>query len=371
VCTLALEARGGDPAYAWGLALELLDALPLHIGPPHPAERARALLFGESARPRKAAPVAVAPDATLEELVVAVIDGCLRQITGNVEAAALGVDPEGVHQLRVGVRRLRSALAFFAPVLPERQRAMLRETLRPLAGALGPARDLDVFAVEWLGPALRARPGDEALLRFDARVRGLRAEQAEHVRKALDSKQFPRLVFEIRRWMARRAWREQPLSAASAALFGPARDFAARRLESRHKKTRKALRTVDGATAEQRHELRIATKKLRYATEFTASLFPGKRARRYLRRLEALQDALGVANDATVAERLAGEIAAQHGGGSEALRAAGFLAGWAAHAAHERIETLPSLAKRFDAAGRFWPKPPKAPAQRSEPEENR
>jgi CHAD domain-containing protein len=358
VCTLALDSRAGDPAYAWQLALELLDALPLRTVAPHPAERARELLFGEAARPRKAEAVEVAPDATLEALVVAVIDGCLRQMTANVEAAALGADPEGVHQMRVGVRRLRSALAFFRPVLPPRQIASLRETLRPLAAVLGPARDLDVFAVEWLAPALRAHPDDAALQRLDAHVRSLRAEQGDRVRKLLESPAFPRIVFEIRRWLARRAWREQPLSAASAALFGPARDFAAKRLERRYRKTRTALRRLADATPAERHELRIAAKKLRYATEFTASLFPEKKVRRSLRRLEALQDALGVANDATVAERIAGELAAA-AGGADAPRAAGFLAGWAAHAAHEQIEALPRLAERLADAGRFWPRPAK------------
>ena len=149
-----------------------------------------------------------------------------------------------MHQLRVGVRRLRSALAFFGPVLPERQRAALREPLRWLGSALGPARDLDVFAAEWLAPALVARAEDAALARFDDEVRAQRNASYEQVRAALRSERFPRLVLEIRRWLARCAWREQPLSAASASLFLPARDFAALRLERRHRKARKRARVL-------------------------------------------------------------------------------------------------------------------------------
>jgi inorganic triphosphatase YgiF len=365
VCTLALDSRAGDPAYVVQLALELLDALPLRPSAPHPAEQARDLLFGESARPRKAEPVAVASDATLEEWIATVVESCLRQIAGNQEAAILGVDPEGVHQLRVGVRRLRSALAFFAPALPARQVALLRGALRPLAAALGPARDLDVFALEWLAPALRARPGDTELARFDDAVRALRAEEAVRVRRALESEAFPRVVLEIRRWLAQRAWREQPVSAQSAALFQTARDFAAQRLDRRHRKLRKRLRRAAEATPAERHEIRIAAKKLRYAAEFSASLFPGRKVRRHLRRLEALQDALGVANDAAVAERLAADVAARIGGDAAPLRAAGFVTGWAAHAAHEQVEALPALAERFAAAGRFWPRPADPPRLRA------
>jgi CHAD domain-containing protein len=357
VCSLALDTRAGDPAYVVQLALELLDALPLRADVQHPAASARAMLLGESARPRKAEPVEVAADATLEALLVACVDACLRQIVANEAPAALGADSEGVHQMRVGLRRLRSLLSFFAPVLPARQRSGLRSLLRPLASALGPARDLDVFAEEWLAPALAARPDDAGLATLDAHVRVLRKEQAEVVRHALESVHFPRLVLEIRHWVASHAWREQVLSADSAALFAPARDFAARRLERRHRKTRRALRGVGNASAAQRHALRIEAKQLRYAAELTASLFSGRRARRYVRRLAALQDALGVANDAVVAERLAFEIA---GPDPAAQRAAGFVTGWAAHAAHAEIERLAGLAERFADASRFWPRP--APA---------
>lgn len=356
VCSLALTARAGDPGYPAQLALELLEALPLRPAAAHPAERACGLLLGDGARPHRADAVEVSPDATLEELIVAVVSGCLRQIGDNEDAAVLGVDPEGVHQLRVGLRRLRSALAFFGPVLPARQQLALREPLVWLGAALGPARDLDVFAGEWLAPALCARAGDAALARFDDEVRTQRAAHYEQVREALRSGRYPRLLLEVRRWLARGAWRDQPLSAASASLFLPARDYAALRLERRHRKARKFARNLAAAPPERRHQLRIQLKKLRYAAEFTSSLFPGKKANRYARRLAVLQDAMGVANDALVAERVAGQLAEKLGAGPDLLRAAGFLAGWAAHAANHEIGALPGLWERFESVGRFWPK---------------
>ena len=258
VCTLALTARAGDPGYPAQLALELLEALPLRPAAAHPAERARGLLLGDGARPRKADAVEVSPDATLEDLLVYVVSSCLRQIGDNETAAVLGVDPEGVHQLRIGARRLRSALAFFGPVLPERQRIALRE---PLA---------------WIGGAL-----------------------------------------------------------------GPAHDYAALRLERRHRKARKLASHLATAPPERRHQLRIQLKKLRHAAEFTSSLFSAKKAHRYERRL---------------AERVAGQLAEKLGASAELLRAAGFLAGWAAHAAERESRALPELWERFEAVGRFWPK---------------
>jgi len=356
VCRLALTARAGDPGYPEQFALELLEALPLRPAAAHPAERACELLLGDGARPRKAETVDVASEATLEDLLVAVISGCLRQIGDNEAAAVLGADPEGVHQLRVGVRRLRSALSFFGPVLPERQRTAFRESLLWLGRALGPARDLDVFASEWLAPALGARVGDAVLARFDDEVRMQRAAHYGQVREALHSDRYPRLLLEVRRWLARSAWRDQPLSATSASLFLPARDYASTRLERRHRKARKLARLVVTETPELRHQLRIQLKKLRYAAEFTQDLFPEKKARRYARRLAALQDALGVANDAVVAERVATLLAERLGASSDLLRTAGFLSGWAAHAAEREIAALPRLWERFETVGRFWPK---------------
>ena len=356
VCTLALTAQRGDPGYPAQLALELLDALPLRTSAAHPAERARGLLLGDGARPHKAEAVAVAPDATLEDLLVAVVSSCLRQIGENEAAAVLGVDPEGVHQMRVGMRRLRSALKFFAPVLPERQRNALRESLAWLGTSLGPARDLDVFAAEWLAPALAARADDAALARFDDEVRAQRIARYQQVRDALQSARFPRLVLEIRRWLARSAWRDQALSAASASLFLPARDFASLRLGRWHRKARKLARHLETAPPEARHQLRVRLKELRYASEFVAGLFPGKKAQRYARRLAAPQDALGVLNDAAVAERVAGELADRLGASPDLLRAAGFVSGWAAHAADCEAAALSRCWKRFEDVGRFWPK---------------
>jgi len=249
ICTLALTARAGDPGYPAQLALELLEAVPLRADAAHPAERARGLLLGDGARPRKADAVEVSPDATLEDLLVAVVSSCLRQIGDNGAAAVLGVDPEGVHQLRVGARRLRSTLAFFGPVLPERQRMALREPLVWLGAALG--------------PALCARPGDVVLTHLDDEVRTQRAAHHEQVREALHSDRYPRLLLEVRRWLARCAWRDHPLSAASASLFLPARDYAALRLERRHRKARKLARHLATAPPERRHQLRIQLKKLR------------------------------------------------------------------------------------------------------------
>jgi inorganic triphosphatase YgiF len=356
VCDLELASRGDDAGHPWRLALELLEDVRLRPMTRSLAERGYERVSGRGPATHKAAPIEVAPGAALEELLAAVAESCASQVVANEPAAFVGSDPEGVHQMRVGARRLRSALAFFAPVLPERQRDPLRDELRWLAAELGQARDLDVFVGELLEPLAALRPEDRALAALRDAAQEARATAHHRVRDALGSSRYPRTVFELGAWLARRSWREQALSESSALLFMPARGFASPLLERRHKRARKLGRRLGEASPEERHRLRIRLKKLRYAAEFARGLWPGKRAERYARRLGRLQDVLGRLNDGVTAERLVGETLARLPGEVpvDVARAAGFAAGFSAHAAQVEIAALPRRWKRFEEAGSFW-----------------
>lgn len=350
ICDVEIAGRGGRPHR---LAVELLDDVRLRPLSRSIAERAVERIAGRGPATHKARAVEAPPAALLDELLAAVAESGLAQLVENEAAAALGLDPEGVHQMRVGARRLRSAMGFFAPVLPERAREALRAELRWLAGELGPARDLDVFAIEGLDPLLAVRPGDEALARLRAAAEDARAAAHARVRDALAGPRWPRLALEAGGWIARRAWREQALGPDSARLFLPAQAFAAPVLEQRHRRARKLGRRLPEASPADRHRLRIRLKKLRYAAEFAACLHPGRRAERYAKRLARLQDALGHLNDVANAER---QLAILLGPAppADAPHAAGFVEGWLAHSAHVEAARLAALWERFEAAPRFW-----------------
>ena len=356
VCELVLAHRAGDPGHPHQLALELLESVALRPCALGLAERGYAQLAGKPPAARKAARGRSSPDTTLEALLVAVVEACLEQVVANEPAAMACLDPEGVHQLRVGLRRLRSALAFFGSVVPAAQRDALRSELRWLGGELGPARDLDVFVDELLPSLFAARPDDASLERLREAAESARAERHARVRDALGSTRYARLVLVVGRWLARRAWREQPTSERSAALFQPARTWAAALLERRHRKARKLGRHLAAASPAERHRLRIRLKKLRYAAEFSRGLFGLRKADRYARRLANLQDALGRMNDAASGERLLAELMARTGD-EEVLRAGGFAAGWIAHALHREEHDLAALWERFEDVARFWPRP--------------
>jgi inorganic triphosphatase YgiF len=354
-----LELVRGEPAVLFELALELLERAPLRPATLGKAERGFALLTGEAAAPSKARALQVAPDVTLDQLLAAAFGEGLRQVSANAAPAERGVDPEGVHQLRVGARRLRSLLSLFREALPAEPAALLREELRWLGRALGPARDLDVFLAELVGPRLERRPDDGGMKRLRDEARAARDEAYRAVRETLASRRFARLLLALGRFTVARGWREQPLTEASARLFFPGVDAGRPLLDRRWKKARRrarVLRAEAPAPAAALHELRIECKKLRYASEFLAPLYPGKAAARFAKRLARLQDRLGHLNDAATAEELTAALLARMGAeaGPAHHHAAGFLVGHAAHAAEQRLEGLPRDWERLEKVGAFW-----------------
>jgi inorganic triphosphatase YgiF len=356
ICELELELRQGDPARLYDLALALLDSAALRPGTQTKADLGYALLTGVRPGPRKAGPIVCEGAPDLEALIEAVVRSCLDQIASNALPAWDGEDPEGVHQMRVGVRRLRSALSVFKRVLPALHLERLRGELKWLGGELGQARDLDVFTEEFLEPIFRVRCQDPALKRLRDEAQTMRREAQDRVREAIRSPRYTRLMLDLGRWLARAEWRDQPLSASSALLFQPAEGFAQKLLAKQRRRARRLGRDLANAPIETKHALRIQLKKLRYASEFFRGLFPARDARRYISRLSKLQDSLGHLNDVATAERqlsrilehLAGEKTAEH------ERAAGFVEGWAARDADRGDRRLLKLWSDFEDVRPFW-----------------
>ena len=107
----------------------------------------------------------------------------------------------------------------------------------------------------------------------------------------------------------------------------------------------------------ERHQLRIALKKLRYAAEFFGSLYPRKRTDKYIEALKRLQDDLGHLNDVSVAERLVGDLLGQSAANARrgALqRAAGLVLGWYAHGAHAVEKETVRKWMSFTEQKPFW-----------------
>jgi inorganic triphosphatase YgiF len=356
ICELELELVRGEPAALFDLALELLESVGLRPAVWDKAERGFALLTGSPPGANAALKPALSPDCALDDALAEIFSACARQIAVHEASAREGADPEGVHQMRVGVRRLRSALGLFSAVLPGEPVDSFDVELRWLADALGEARDLDVFIGETLAPLAAARPDDEALKRLCDVARELRDVRQSELRQALDSPRLARLLLRLGRWTATRGWREQDLSADSARLFAPARELAGELLTRRHRKVRRLGAQLESLSPAEKHRLRIQVKRLRYAAEFFAGLYPHAKTRRAIRRLARLQDVLGHLNDQATADTLLDRLLARLGreAGPAHQRAAGLVSGWTERGAEEAVVTLERCWARVERTRPFW-----------------
>jgi len=348
---IELELEAGDPTRLYELAYALAADVPLAPQPLTKAERGYALRHPRTAKPLRAEEAALEADASAAEAFAAIIRACLAQIEGNAVGMVTKSDPEWLHQMRIGVRRLRACLALARKTMAPARVEPLRMELRWLAQALGRARDDDVFTHETL-PAVAAAIGRNgnpgalkpALRALAAKAAARRGEARSAAIAAVGSARFLRLI------LAAAALAASPLigSPDPTALGAPARDVARPLLKRRHRALLALGSDLPHALPETRHAARLAAKKLRYATEFFAPLFAKKRTRAYRRALAALQDELGAWNDAAVATRLAGELA------GAASPAAAAFSGWAAAQGSARSAALDESWQAFAGAKPFW-----------------
>jgi inorganic triphosphatase YgiF len=331
ISEVELELRHGRAAAVYELARALNAAVPLRLETESKAARGFALLADIVTPGVKASKLQLAPDTTIDTCFHQICTACLGHWTANQPAALDGRDPEGVHQMRVGLRRLRSAVPLFRHVLPEADADWLKAECGWLAASLGDARNWDVFIAELLAPVRQARPDDPALSALAEVAERERVLGYEVAREAIRSPRHTDLVLRLSAWLDGRGWREGTDAEAMGALDAPVRALASRLLHKQRKRALKRGRKFETLSAAERHRVRIALKRVRYSVEFFASLYPGRRLETFLEKLRALQDDLGHLNDVATAQTMLNSIQAKAPRGRAGLdlqRAAGLVLGW-------------------------------------------
>ncbi|HUC11113.1 MAG TPA: CYTH and CHAD domain-containing protein, partial [Stellaceae bacterium] len=302
VSEVELELKEGDPAALYDLALDLLETAPLRIALSSKAERGYRLFEGADGVPSPPAsePLVLAPDMTIEDALQRVGRACLGHMLRS-EPAALAGKLEGVHQMRVAMRRLRSLLSAVKKMLPEAERRWVSDQIAALTGTLGPARNLDVFATELLPPARDEAPDQPGWDELSRASEDARTAAHGRVADAIRSPQHTAVLLRLLRWFETRGWRQGRNGDPDEALSVTIGDVAPAVLDRRRKKVRQRSRHFRQLPARRRHRLRIAVKKLRYTIELLDSLYVERDARPFIKRLKRVQDDLGHANDVRVA----------------------------------------------------------------------
>ncbi len=280
----------------------------------------------------KAGRLELTKKANVDDAIAAIFKACLDHWTANAVTVLRGRDPEGVHQMRVGLRRTRSAISDFKRIIPAAQLVWIRRETSWLVTSLGMARDWDVFLTELLAPVLAVRRRDRSLRLLQMGAERARKLGYGQARSAVQSPRYASLVARMRSWLSEQDWSEAR-RADHELLAEPAKRMAARLLARRHRSVLKRGGEFTDLTPVERHKLRIALKKLRYTAEFFGSLFPGKRQDSFLNALAKMQDSLGHLNDVVVAEHLLQNLSEPRINRRELSIGIGIVIGWHEHGA--------------------------------------
>jgi triphosphatase len=351
---IELELKHGSPAALYDLASRLSELGSVRPTIHSKADRGFELAFDAPPRVRRLSPPLVRPDMSVDQAFTAILQSALAQLLVNEPAAEDGRNPEGIHQFRVALRRLRSALTLLHSLAPSATLETLRADARWLASNLSGARSWDVFLSETL---VEVANGCDGLQGFDA-VRAL-AEQARAasyamVRQTLATPRSGRFQLALGAWIEQRGWRHDVSSDNLAALAAPVLAFANAALIKRHDKVLKRGRHFKRLPIAARHDLRLAAKKLRYTADFFLPLFDQQAsAKRYARRLSRLQDRLGRYNDAAGTRQLMAQLPLD-AMSADSRQALGAVLGWQACWLRYGENDLRAAWREFRDAPRPW-----------------
>ena len=356
ISEIELELKSGDPAAIYDIALHLLKVAPLRIETRSKSERGYRLVDKDdgSASAVYAAPATLDGSMTVESALQSIGRSCIGHLRGN-EPAALSGQAEGVHQIWVAVRRLRAALSAVKPIIPAEHYNWAQGELKWLAGELGPARNWDVFVANLLEPSEKVLSAATDLNRLAQAAELQRQAAYARAKEAIESPRYTTMMLKFAQWFEAQGWHDQPISKEAALLFATIGEVAPGLIERRWRQARKRSRHFGKLAPEQRHELRIALKKLRYTIEFLRDLFGKDEVKALEKRLKPLQEDLGHMNDLRTAHDLVANISSIGEGGNEVIRAGGIVLGWYNRALSDRKSKLRKDVRRLRRAKPFWP----------------
>ncbi|OKH88284.1 CYTH and CHAD domain-containing protein [Thalassospira sp. TSL5-1] len=355
ISEVELELKEGHPATLFDLALELQRTVPLYLSLRSKASRGRALYFNEQPSFYKAVPVGLHAGMSAEEAFRAVIAQGLTMILGNEICVRQDLHPEGCHQMRIGMRRLRVAFSLFRHNLPSGEAVLIRRLLKICTKGLDALRDWDVFLDETL-PAIEMRFPDRDENGPNAELR----KAAEHQRALalktanamLDSPDYQQLCLLLGAWSSYSRWASGASATQMRAMSAPVGELAEPLLEKARKRIGKRGCKVTELSIAGLHAWRLDVKQMRYACDFFYEIYSGKSVRKFRNNLAELQDILGQLNDAAVAENRLAVL--QSTLSKQGMVGVGRLAGWYGARADYRLQGIAEAWKAFDKQKPFW-----------------
>lgn len=301
-CELELEIIAGPTHALFDLALSMAVKTRLWPSSQSKADRGFALLANQPPSPIKAESRLSLVGLSVGQALSAIVKESLGQILHNGALIVQDREVEAVHQFRVALRRLRSALGLFKPVVGPvvRDEAFfdIRSRLRAVGQIMGRARDLDVLIAR-----IETLSGSSSRLR-DALMED-RSAAYDEVCRVLNSQDYCQLILKLMAWAECGNWRQDPWP-QSGLRDQPSVNFADQALKRLRRKLKRDGEGLAQLSAAAQHRVRIRAKNLRYGMELFSSLYPDRSSdqRRLIGAIKQVQDRLGTMNDRSVGEAL-------------------------------------------------------------------
>lgn len=304
--------------------------------------------------PRNAKSVALTRAQTAETAARDVLRECFEQIAANAEVVLASDDHEGPHQLRIGLRRLRSAFSVFKPLIGNKEMVRLNGEARWLGQVVGGLRDLDVAIEDILDPAHAERPDEPGFAILREAILARTGDTRTAVRETLMGERSQGFLIDLARFIETRGWLVAEDFSQTTKLAAPIPDLAVLALNKRWKSVRRHAKGIESLDIPARHELRKELKKMRYAVEFMGPLWSAKKVATFVKRLKALQQVFGDLNDAAMVETLLMAPDAPGAGDPAAARATGWLLGTRMTRAEADWQHAQGLWYDLRKLGPFW-----------------
>src|SRR5258706_9850618 len=263
---IELELKSGNAGVLFDLGTKLLDAAPLQLGTRSKAERGYALAFNVVQPASKAELFGITAEHVVDDVIALLVGSCWHHLLKNHTVAEEGSDPEGVHQMRLALRRLRTICALFRRDIPSPAFQAVNSAARWLMQQFGPAREWDVFADTTVTRLVTAAPNVD-LGGLREAVERQRKSSYRAVQTVLADPRCSRFLLSLGHLVERRGWRNEIDSEALALLSQPIPTLADKILSRLHRKALKRGARFRRLNIGAQHNLRIDLKKLRYAAE--------------------------------------------------------------------------------------------------------
>ncbi|MCP4316400.1 MAG: CYTH and CHAD domain-containing protein [Hyphomicrobiales bacterium] len=275
-----------------------------------------------------------------------------EQVLDHWNLLSVSDDPEVPHQLRIGLRRLRSCLRIFRSFLTSDDLRRLADEARDMGRLTGLLRNADVLLDDIAVPAIEALGRNKkhrAMLKYLKQNRHL---QRQCAREAVGSKHWTHLKLNCMLF-------DQAVDRAFLIAGVPPADesvmaVSCRELERTWQRVEKKGRGFANHRIEERHEMRKTLKTMRYASEYFLQLYPGDDAGRFFTRLRRLQNVFGYLNDVAMAEQLASTIALEHPDRKDLQKSVDRILKWHRNRAKKAMRKADRRWRTLSASPKFW-----------------